>query len=52
MKLELIPSDNYDKNCKCLPQISLVRCYSKLFKQKYNFWDNNYHFSGKIVNFL
>ena len=39
MKLELIPSDYDDKNCKCLPQVSLVRCYSKLFKQKYNLWD-------------
>ena len=39
MKLELIPSDCYDKNCKCLQQFSLVRCYSKLFQQKYNFWD-------------
>ena len=39
MKLELIPSDYYDKNCKCLPQVSLVKCYSKLLKQNYNFWD-------------
>ena len=39
MKLELISSDYYDKNCKWLPQVSLFRCYSKLFKQKYNFWD-------------
>ena len=51
MKLELIPSDYYDKNCKCLPQGSLVRCYNKLCRQKYNFWDqklpcfwNNSHF--------
>ena len=39
MKLELIPSDYLDKNCECLPQFSLVRCYSKLFKQKHSFWD-------------
>ena len=25
MKLELIPSDYFDKNCKCLPQGSLVQ---------------------------
>ena len=24
MKLELIPSDYYEKNCKCLPQVSLL----------------------------
>ena len=37
MKLELRPSDYYDINCKCLPQVSLVKCYSKVFKQEYNF---------------
>ena len=39
MKLELIPSDYYNKNCKCLPHVSLVKCYSNVFKQEYNFWD-------------
>ena len=39
MKLELIPSDYFDKNYKSLPQVYLVRCHSKLFKQKYNVWD-------------
>ena len=52
MKLELIPSDYYDKNCKCLPQVSLVRCYSKLFKQKYNFWDKYLSLSWKNCRFF
>ena len=52
MKLELIPSDYYDKNCKCLPQVSLLRCHSKLFKQEYNLWDQYNHFFGKKSQFF
>ena len=52
MKLEMMPSDSFDKNSKFFPQGSVVRCYSKLFKQKYNFSDQQLSLFWKNSHFF
>ena len=51
MKLELMPSDYFDKNLNFFLKVRLLGATVNYLSKNTNFGINNYHFSGKTVIF-